>query len=585
MDHVDILIVGAGLHGLAMAKTYLEVSPNVQLLIIDQAQSVGGTWASERLYPGLKTNNLVGSYEFSDFPMVPERYGLQTGDHIPGAVVHQYFCDFAEHFGLYSRLLLRTRVDSAISLDNGSWSISLTTESESDQACPTMRSIVADKLVLATGLTSDPYIPTFKGQRDFQGPILHAKELRARAGELAELKNVLVVGGNKSAWDMCYNAAKAGAHVDMVIRPGGGPSYVWPSSFKLFGFRTSLARLSSTRLFTCFDPSLHGDAGPFSLFRRFLHRTTIGQAVLSRFWRLLDVSIKRVNQYDSHPQLAKLTPWITPFWMGNSLSIHNYDSSWFQLVRDGRVHVHIAEVTSLSEAKVHLSNDVALDADAIICCTGWKTTPSVTFDETDGAEFSNLHPLESPSTQEIETAAAESIYNQRPYLRTLPKRECNAPRETDHDYPMPEEHLAGRYELYRFLVPCERRFIEQRNIAFIGAHSCIHAAMVAQVQALWITAFFHGRLNYLNLPRIDFQHIKDDSILHSMYGEIRRPKITGGAGRKYPDLVFDSLPYIDALLQDLGLKTRRKSSLLREIFESYCLKDYQGLVEDWNACT
>ncbi|EAU33153.1 predicted protein [Aspergillus terreus NIH2624] len=148
--------------------------------------------------------------------MVPERYGLQAGDHIPGSVVHQYFCDFAEHFRLHSRLLLRTRVDSASSLDNGSWSISLTTESQSDPARPTTRSIVADKLVLATGLTSDPYIPTFKGQNDFQRPILHSKQLRARADELAELKKVVVVGGNKSAWDVCYNAAKAGAHVDMM---------------------------------------------------------------------------------------------------------------------------------------------------------------------------------------------------------------------------------------------------------------------------------------------------------------------------------------------------------------------------------
>jgi hypothetical protein len=73
--------------------------------------------------------------------------------------------------------------------------------------------------------------------------------------------------------------------------------------------------------------------------------------------------------------------------------------------------------------------------------------------------------------------------------------------------------------------------------------------------------------------------------LHSMYGEIRRPRITGGAGRRYPDLVFDSLPYIDALLRDLGVSARRKSSLLKEIFEPYRLKDYQGLVEEWNTCT
>ena len=75
MEHFDIVIVGAGRslsdsclasrllnlhsdtysgwHGLAMAKTYLEAHPNTDLLVLDYADSVGGTWASERLYPGV----------------------------------------------------------------------------------------------------------------------------------------------------------------------------------------------------------------------------------------------------------------------------------------------------------------------------------------------------------------------------------------------------------------------------------------------------------------------------------------------------------------------------------------------------
>ena len=62
-----------------MAKTFLEVHPSSNIVILDYADSVGGTWASERLYPGLKTNNIVGSYEFSDFPLVPKQYGIEPG--------------------------------------------------------------------------------------------------------------------------------------------------------------------------------------------------------------------------------------------------------------------------------------------------------------------------------------------------------------------------------------------------------------------------------------------------------------------------------------------------------------------------
>ncbi|KAI0867577.1 hypothetical protein GGS24DRAFT_515151 [Hypoxylon argillaceum] len=79
MEHFDIIIVGAGLHGLAIARTLVDASPNgpKRLIILDEGRSIGGTWAAERLYPGLKTNNVVGSYEFSDFPMDLERYGLE----------------------------------------------------------------------------------------------------------------------------------------------------------------------------------------------------------------------------------------------------------------------------------------------------------------------------------------------------------------------------------------------------------------------------------------------------------------------------------------------------------------------------
>jgi hypothetical protein len=45
---------GSGWHGLAAAKTYLEVHPNADLVIYESASTVGGTWANERLYQILR---------------------------------------------------------------------------------------------------------------------------------------------------------------------------------------------------------------------------------------------------------------------------------------------------------------------------------------------------------------------------------------------------------------------------------------------------------------------------------------------------------------------------------------------------
>ena len=68
--HHDVIIVGDGVHGLCAAHTFLSVDPFLSLLIIDSKSSVGGVWAKEQLYPGLRANNLQGYYEFSDFPML-----------------------------------------------------------------------------------------------------------------------------------------------------------------------------------------------------------------------------------------------------------------------------------------------------------------------------------------------------------------------------------------------------------------------------------------------------------------------------------------------------------------------------------
>jgi hypothetical protein len=45
--------------------------------------------------------------------------------------------------------------------------------------------------------------------------------------------------------------------------------------------------------------------------------------------------------------------------------------------------------------------------------------------------------------------------------------------------------------------------------------------------------------------------------------------------------VFDALPYIDLLLQDLGLKINRHNGTWAELFHPYCPQDFVGLVDEW----
>ena len=552
-----------------MAKTYLQVHPNGDFLIVDEAKSVGGSWAKERLYPGLKTNNIYGSYEYGDFPMIPEKYGAKPVGHIPGHIVHAYFCDVAAQFGIDSHLRLKTKVRSATLREDGRWLVKLETINEPSWHVTTL---IATKLVLATGITSEPYIPIFPGQEDFGKPILHSKQLKSQADDLASRKTIVVIGGNKSAWDVCYSAAKSGSRVHMVIRPsGGGPSYLWPRAFSWGPFNLSIALLSATRLFIPFDPTPYGKEGPFAWLRYLLHRTVVGNKICQLFWNQLDSVIKKLNMYNTHPQLQKLEPWTTPFWMGNSLSIHNYDTNWFDLVREGKITIHIADVVSLSKGGLHLSTGEALDADALVCCTGWKTNSSVHLD------FGSSTTGEATDTHLELVAAEQEICREIRYLRTLSPRTANAPVVHSHKSETP----TSQYQLYRMVVPSQTVCLQNKNIAFIGLHSSIHAVLVAQAQALWITAFFEDKVEHLSPFNIDFKAVKFNSILENVYGRMRRPKESGGAAGKYPDLVWDSLPYVDTLLRDLGLSPNRKSSWWKERFEVYLPRDYRGIIEEW----
>lgn len=551
------------------------------MAIFDEAASVGGTWAKERLYPGLKTNNLLGSYEFSDFPMTPGRFDVKEGHHIPGHAVHEYLSQFAEHFRLSSRLEMRQRVETAELLEDGSWSLRVISADTGAEP----RTVITKKLVLATGLTSKPFVPKFPGEEEFNRPLFHAKELRNRAGEIEGARSVAVLGGNKSAWDTCFFAAKSGAHVHMVMRPsGGGPSWVWPVMFS--PFQISVQRLATTRFFTWFDPCTWSEPkGIVGWIRSFLHGTRFGRAVVSKFWNTLQGYAQRAHRYDDHPETQKLRPWVSPFWMGNSLSIHNYTSSWFELVREGKITVHIADISSLSDGTVHLSNKENLDVDALVCCTGWATEPPVRFLPEGLNPALGLQRSNSIEEEKMREAARSEIYSRSPALRVGPDRRLPPGSST----PANKEPAAFRkpssgYQLYRFLVPPEERLLKHRNIAFIGSHLALSAILVAQLQALWVTAYFVDELPHLTAEALDHDQVRYETILHNEYSAIRHPHEAGGAGTRCPDLAFDCLSYMDLLGGDLGLSRYRKygrGGVWCEIFQRYGPADFKDMVHEW----
>lgn len=541
---------------MAAAKTYIELHPDENVVIIEAASTVGGVWAAHRLYPGLKSNNLFGTYQYSDFPMDGAALGVKEGEHIPAAAVHLYLTNYAKHFGFFERIRFNTKVETAEPSHDGGWILNISANNKESQ-------LGTKRLIVATGLTSEAYIPQMPGSEVFGGPIFHSRQFLEHEGTLETAKAVTINGGAKSAWDAAYEYASKGVPVNMVIRKSGhGP--IWMAYAHVTPLKKWLEKLAHTRFLTWFSPCIWGAEDGYGRIRGLFHGTVIGRAIVNTFWKILAKDVLDANGYDKHPEMQKLKPWNPAFWIGSGLSVLNYPTDFFELVRNGMIKVYIADITHLSKNTVHLSTGEDLSADILLCATGWKAHPPMNFrgpisDEELGLPFSSDEPDEMAQKADIE------ILKQFPRLKDQPTLHISDDEEKSDNSNHP-------FRLYRFMAPPST--IKDRNIAFAGMLSSITTAICAQTQALWISTYFDGGLDRLpSSPEVEWE-----TVLHSQFGKWRHPT---GYGKRLPDFVFDGMPYIDMLLADLGLKRHRKAGGVSEIFQAYGPEDYMGIIDEW----
>nr|POE74706.1 dimethylaniline monooxygenase [n-oxide-forming] 1 [Quercus suber] len=535
----DMIVVGAGMPSLTWdGKT-------LQLTMTRMARSGRGQRA------GLRSNNLHGTYQYPDMDMTPGVYDVKEGEHIPGAVLHKYLTDFAKKFGVFERTRFSTKVDSLEPSQDNGWQL----ETSTPDGPKTFRT---KKIIIATGLTSQPNFPVYSGAETFDAPYFHAKDFCKQSETLTTTKNAVVIGGAKSAMDVAFAYAETGAEVDMVIRRhGNGP--VWISYPWVMGGKKRLEKLLTVRWMTWFSPCPWGGEDGWLWARRFLHGTAIGRFIVNQFWGGLGGEVLQVNGYDSHPELQKLKPWNSAFWIGSGLSIHNYPQDFFQMVKDGKIRVHVSDVERLTARTVHLADGQALKSDLLVCATGWRKDPSIRFQHFGTA---GIGLTQVPAEQrKLATAADEKVLSLYPRLRDQPTLNFKP--------------KADPYRLYRFMIPPGR--FHDRNIAFAGMTSSVSTSNCASAQALWIAAFLDGRLDR---EAATPEAVTDEIMLHTQWGKWRYPC---GYGAAFPDFVFDALPYIDLLLKDLGLNVNRKKGWLADISEPYGPGDWAGLVDEWVA--
>ncbi len=263
---------------------------------------------------------------------------------------------------------------------------------------------------------------------------------------------------------------------------------------------------------------------------------------------------------------------VSPFWIGTSLSILNYPTNFFNVVKSEKVTIHIEDIDHLSPKMVHLGNGDIINSDALICATGWRYRSPIKFlpegiDEDLGLPYYSNRP----DAEGLE--ADKEIFERYPRLAAQPILSPDLQTQAG------EAMINRPFRLYRFMIPPNVKY--DRKFAFSGAICNINTTITAELQALWIVAFFTNKMDSKLLRDANSTEARmRETIVTTQFLKRRYP---GAYSQKYPDFVFDAIPYFDVLLKDLGLNRTRKSRLIGDIFSPYGVADYRGIVGEWQA--
>jgi monooxygenase len=210
MEHVDVLIVGAGLSGIGAAWHLQERRPGKSYAILEARDAIGGTWDLFR-YPGIRSDSDMHTLGYRFRPWT------QAKAIADGPAIRQYVRDTAREAGIDRHIRFRHRVVSASwSSTEALWTIA----AEHDGQTVVLS---ASFLFFCSGYYSydEAYRPAWAGEGDFKGQIVHP-QFWPEDLDYAD-KQIVVIGSGATAVTIVPEMARTAGHVTMLQR---SPTYV-----------------------------------------------------------------------------------------------------------------------------------------------------------------------------------------------------------------------------------------------------------------------------------------------------------------------------------------------------------------------
>lgn len=342
-EHVDVLIIGAGLSGIGAACHLQRKLPGRSFRILEARDAMGGTWDLFR-YPGIR----------SDSDMFTLGYGFRPWGEpksiADGHSILRYIEETAREHGVTDHISYGRRVTAlGWDSDEARW----TAEVSCVETGGT-ETVTAAFVYSCTGYYryDEGYTPAFEGTDRFRGRIVHPQHWPEDLYPTG--KRFVVIGSGATAVTLVPSLAEDAAHVTMLQR---SPSYV-----------TSL-------------PDRDGIA---DLLRRLLPaerayaiirwKNVLMTSAFFQLSRRVPGLVKRILRWRLERQLpadidldTHFTPRYDP-WDQRLCLVPNNDL--FRALRAGRASMVTDHIDTFTEEGITLASGESIEADVIVTATG-----------------------------------------------------------------------------------------------------------------------------------------------------------------------------------------------------------------------
>jgi monooxygenase len=341
-EHLDVVIVGAGISGVSAAWHLQDRCPTKSYAILERRDDLGGTWDLFK-YPGIRSDSDMFTLGFR---FKPWRSAKSIAD---GDLIKDYIKEAAAENGIDRHIRYRHRVIAADWSDaDNRWT--LTVENDGQR-----HDITCTFLFACTGYYNydEGYSPTFPGAQDFGGTIVHPQHWPEDLDYAG--KKIVVIGSGATAITLIPALVNSGSgHVTMLQRsptyigslPGVDP-FAERANRLLPDHLAHIANRWKAIAFSTFQYQLSRKAPAY--MRKTL--MTMAERRLPKGYEVEKHFGPRYNVWDQRLCLAP-------------------DGDFFRAIRHGKADVVTDTIDRFTKTGIKLTSGEELQADIIITATG-----------------------------------------------------------------------------------------------------------------------------------------------------------------------------------------------------------------------